>query len=89
MLKNTENKEYFSTGELARLLNISRISIFKRIRSGKIKAIKVGHNYIIPREEFMSIIGTFISKDRKNEIDAVVRSAVLEYGEALKLLGSE
>jgi hypothetical protein len=37
----------------------------------------------------MSAIGTFISTDKKSEIDKVVKRAVKEYGETLRLLGEE
>ncbi len=84
-----EQTKYMSTSELAKLLHVSRIAVFKKIRSGKIKAFKVGRNYVIPMEEVMSAIGTFISPEKKFEIDEVVKRAVKEYGQALKLLGNE
>lgn len=34
-------------------------------------------------------IGTFISSEKKDEIDEVVKKAVEKYGEALRLLGRE
>ncbi|MEK7227964.1 MAG: excisionase family DNA-binding protein [Patescibacteria group bacterium] len=90
MLQNKgENNKYISTMELAKLLGVSRIAVFKKIQSGKIKAFKVGKNYVIPIEEFMNAVGTFISQDKKEEISAVVKKAVKEYGKALDLLGAE
>ena len=49
----------------------------------------MGKNYVIPIEEFMNAVGTFISQDKKEEISAVVKKAVKEYGKALDLLGAE
>ena len=90
MLKNKgEKQEYISTVELAKLLGVSRIAIFKNIQSGKIKAFKVGKNYVIPIEEFMNVVGTFITEDKKGEIENIVKKAVKEYGKALDLLGAE
>lgn len=89
MSKETKNIQYLSTAELAKLLGVSRIAVFKKIQSGKIKGFKVGRNYVIPVEEFMSAVGTFISQDKKDEIKKIVKKAVTEYGEALKLLGQE
>lgn len=89
MLKETKNIQYLSTAELAKLLGVSRIAVFKKIQSGKIKGFKIGRNYVIPVEEFMSAVGTFISQDKKDEIKKIVKKAVTEYGEALKLLGRE
>ena len=65
MNENKPKKEYFSTSELAHLLGVSRVAIFKKIQSGKIKAFKVGRNYVVPAEEFLSAIGTFILPEKK------------------------
>ena len=94
MLQNKEflrfrDKKYFSTAELAKFLGVSRIAVFKKIKSGQIKAEKIGRNYIIPKEELASILGLFVPERRKKEIDEVVRRAVKEYGSALRLLGKE
>ena len=86
-----ENKEkkYLTTAELAKLLNVSRIAVFKKIKSGKINGFKIGRNYVIPTEEFLKAVGTFVSQEKKDEIDKIVKKAVKEYGETLKLLGEE
>lgn len=84
-----KNTQYLSTIELAKLLHVSRIAIFKKIQAGRIKAFKIGRNYAIPAEEFMNAVGTFIPQEKKDEITEVVKRAVKEYGETLKLLGEE
>ena len=84
-----KNTQYLSTNELAKLLHVSRIAVFKKIQTGKIKAFKIGRNYVIPVEEFMNAVGTFIPQEKKDEINEVVKRAVKEYGETLKLLGEE
>ena len=89
MLKNKDKKEYLSTSELAHLLGVSRIAVFKKIKAKKIKAFKIGRNYVIPMEEFYTAIGTFLSPEKKKEMDEVVKKAVEEYGEALRRLGAE
>jgi excisionase family DNA binding protein len=81
--------KYISTTELAKLLHISRIAIFKKIKSGKIKAVKVGRNYVIPHEEALAAMGAFISAEKKDLINRVVKDAVHEYGETFRLLGKE
>ncbi len=83
------NKQYFSTPELAQLLGVSRIAIFKKIKSGKIKAQKIGRNYIIPRVELESILGHFLTENKKEKIDKAVGRVVRQYGEALRKLGKE
>lgn len=42
------NEQFLSTKEAAKLLGISPVAVFKRIKSGSIPAIKVGRNYVIP-----------------------------------------
>lgn len=72
-MQNIDSKKYLSTTELADLLKVSRIAVFKKIRTGKIKAFKIGRNYVIPIEEFMSAVGTFVSPEKKSEIDGKVK----------------
>ncbi len=57
MNENKVKKEYLSTSELAKLLGVSRIAVFKKIKSGKIKAFKIGRNYVVPIEEFWTAKG--------------------------------
>ncbi len=81
------NKEFFSTTELAELLGISRIAVYKRIKKGKIKAKKIAGNYVIERKDLGGILDKeFTDKDKK-EIEEVVKKTVEEYGETLELLG--
>jgi excisionase family DNA binding protein len=90
MANNIEKrKEFLTVAELARLLNVSRIAVFKKVKSGQIKGFKIGRNYVIPSEEFLAAVGTFVSQDKKNDIRKIVKKAVDEYGETLKLLGEE
>ncbi len=77
-MEKTIKKQYLSTAEFAKLLNVSRITVFKKIQSGKIKGFKIGRNYVIPVEEFMAAAGTFISQERKGQIDEVIKKAVAE-----------
>ena len=37
----------------------------------------------------MTAVGTFVSQEKKDEINKIVKKAVKEYGETLKLLGEE
>lgn len=83
------DKKTLSTTELAKILGISRIAVFKRVKSGHIKARKVGRNFIIELKELPKILGTVLNKNLKREIDASVDKTVKEYGDTLKLLGKE
>ena len=46
------NKDFLTTTEVSKVLGISRIAVFKKIKSGEIKAQKNGRNYIIHRNDF-------------------------------------
>lgn len=94
MLKNRhilekDNKKYYSAPEIAKLLGVSRIAIFKKIKSGHIHAEKVGRNYIVPREEYAAILGIFVPERRKKDIENAVERIVKNYGSALRKLGQE
>lgn len=84
-----ENKAYFSVIEVAKILGISRIAVFKKIKSGKIKAIKIGRAFAIPKSEFESILGKILTKNQKKDIDEGVKKTIKEYGNVLELLGKE
>ncbi len=83
------NRELITTTELAKILGISRIAVFKRIKRGQIKAIRVGRNFVIPKDSLPEILGQVLSKKNKTEIETAVKKTVREYGQTLRLLGNE
>ena len=84
-----KNKDNVSTTELAKLLGISRIAIFKRIKSGRIKAKKLGRAYYISNKDLPAILGDIVGENEKKNIDEAVTKAVKQYGETFRLLGQE
>lgn len=82
-------KELISTIAVAKILGISRIAVFKKIKSGEIKAIKVGRNFVIDTTDLPDILNKTLGENKKREIEQAVKRTVREYGETLKLLGSE
>lgn len=82
-------KSYFTTGELAKILGISRIAIFKKIKKGQIKAMKIGRLYAVAKSEIPSLTRESLTKNNKEMIDKAVVKTVAEYGETLRLLGQE
>jgi excisionase family DNA binding protein len=84
-----ENKELITTTELAKILGISRIAVFKRIKRGHIKAMRVGKNFVIPKDSLPEILGRILSEKSKREIETAVKKTVKEYGQTLRLLGNE
>lgn len=93
MEKNKERKsKYVSVIELATMLGISRIAVFKRIKKGQIPAEKIGRSYAIPEEFVSSMIhdkNRQLTETDKNNIERTVKKVVREYGETLKRLGKE
>ena len=84
-----ENRELITTAELAKILGISRIAVFKRIKRGQIKAIRVGRNFVIPKHSIPEVLGQVLSKKNKREIETAVKKTVKEYGQTLRLLGNK
>lgn len=84
-----KNKELITTAELAKILGISRIAVFNRIKKGQIKAIRVGRNFAIPKDSLPEVLGQVLSKKNKTEIEIAVKKTVREYGQTLRLLGNE
>ena len=76
------DKKYLTTSEAAKLLGISRVAVFKKIKKGEKQAIKAGRNYLIYNED---TTGGNTGKNIEKSVNRVVR----EYGEAIKLLGDE
>ena len=83
------DKNLLSTAQAAKLLGISRVAVLKQIVSGKLKAQKVGRNFVIRREDLPIERGGELTEAKKKLIDDAVRKTVREYGETLKLLGRE
>jgi len=80
-------KDFISTMEAAKILGISRVAVFNKIKSGEIQAMKVGRNYIIARDEIMKTPKKGeLSNKKKEAIDRGVDRVIKEYGETLKLL---
>lgn len=82
-------KEYITIPELAKLLGVSRIAIYNRVKKGQIPATRIGRTYIIEDKTISKILGKEVTTKGKKRIDAAVRKTVREYGEVLKLLGRE
>jgi len=79
----------YTVKQLADILGVSRIAVFKKIQNGSIKAKKVGKTYYIPRKELKGLVYSDLSDKLKNEIEHGVKKVVREYGDLLKMLGKE
>jgi len=83
------DKKYISIPEAAKIMGLSRIAVFRKVKNGEIPAIKIGRTYAIAANSLDSLIGKALNETQKKEIDSAVRKTVKEYGETLKLLGRE
>ncbi len=84
-----ENNDFISTTELAKILGISRIAVFKKIKSGTIKAKKIGRNFMISKKDLPAVLGEVVSEEQKKDINEAVKKAIHQYGETFRLLGKE
>jgi excisionase family DNA binding protein len=80
---------YITIPQLARVLNISRSTVFKWVNLGKIKATKVGGTWIIDDPELANILKGKITDKDKRKIEEFVQKAVEQYGELFKRLSKE
>jgi len=51
MVNISKQKDFYTTAELAKILGISRIAVFKRIKNGSIKAQKNGRNFVVFKKD--------------------------------------
>jgi len=84
-----EKGEYLTIPQLAGLLGISRIAVYRKVKKGQIKAVRIGRNFAIPQKQIKAILGKALRTEDKAEIEEAVKKTVREYGETLRLLGSE
>lgn len=84
-----EANKYITIPQLARILGLSRIAVYKKVRKGEIRAVRIGRNYAIPKDKISGILGKTLKESDKKEIDRAVKKTVREYGEVLRLLGNE
>ena len=85
-MQHKEN-EYVTIPTLAKMLGLSRVAVFKKVKKGEIKAIKIGKTYGISKKNLDVLFGKVLGDDEKREIDLAVGKTVAEYGQTLKLLG--
>jgi excisionase family DNA binding protein len=80
---------YITIPQLAKMLGVSRVTIYRKVKSGRIPAVKVGHTYVITDDEIETILAKELTSRDKSRIESLVKRVVNEYGETLKLLGKE
>ena len=84
-----QNEEYLTIPQLAKILGVSRITIYNKVKNGEIEAIRIGRIYAIPKKFLSEILGETLSAKTKKLIDKAVIRTIQEYGEVLIKLGNE
>ncbi len=51
-----KNKEFYKAEELAELLEVNIMTIYRYIKAGRLKAYKIGREFRIDRNEFQSFL---------------------------------
>lgn len=81
--------DFFSTSEAAKILGVSRITVFNKIKMGKIPATKVGRNFVIRKSDVLKASGELLTNKQKRGINKAVERAAKQYGELFERLGKE
>lgn len=84
----TKNK-HISTTEVAKMLGISRVAVFYKIKKGDIPAVKVGRNYVIHPADLLRSSGSELTAKDRRCIAHAVKRTVGQYRKTLELLGRE
>jgi excisionase family DNA binding protein len=80
--------ELISVAQAAKLLNLSRMQVFRKIKQGRIKAKKIGRAYVVDKTSLGPIFEKTTQKEEQLIKQAVDRT-FKEYGETLRKLGAE
>ncbi len=81
--------KYITIPQLAKILGISRIAVYKKVKSGQIKATRIGKKYVISDRDITHLLGGKLSGKDKKRIDAAIQKVIAEYGELLRMLGKD
>jgi len=81
--------DYMTIPQLAAILGISRIAVYRRGKKGDIPAVRVGRMYAIDPAYVENLLGGAISEADKREIDEAIVKTIKDYGEVLRMLGKE
>jgi len=88
-----KEKKFLSIAQVAKILGISRIAVYQKVKKGQIEAIRIGRNYAIPedfvKKKVVNIKGYVLTEEEKSQIERAVEKTVEEYGEVLRMLGKE
>jgi excisionase family DNA binding protein len=77
-LLHKQIEPHYSTSCIAHILKVSRVTVFRYIKEGKLKAIKQGRNYQITESSYHSFVFDHrLNKERQEEIKKHLMELVL------------
>lgn len=89
-MQKLQKDNLLSTSQVAELLGVTRITVFRWIKDGVIEATKVGRNYVVTPEALACQLNTqTLSESQKSNIKQLIDKAVHDYGETIRMLGRE
>jgi len=74
-----ENNKYITIPQMAKILGLSRIAVYKKVKKGEIEAIRIGRNYAIHKKSVANILGKDLKEKDKNEIDPCQGSRIYRF----------
>ena len=84
----SQNK-FLTIPQLAKILGVSRITVYKKVKSGEIKATRVGRIFVISKNDIKSLLDNTLDDEIKKLIDEAVDKTIKDYGEVLIKLGRD
>ncbi|MDP3793770.1 MAG: helix-turn-helix domain-containing protein [Candidatus Uhrbacteria bacterium] len=82
-------KKIFSIKEVADLLGVDRVTVYRWVKSGKVKAEMIGGAYVISVVDLPHHFIGGLSEDKKIQIRDAVAQALEQYGETFRALAQE
>ncbi|GAG51297.1 unnamed protein product, partial [marine sediment metagenome] len=55
--------EYITIPQLANILGLSRVAVYKKVKKGQIKAVRIGRNFAIDRKYVLNILGKALGQE--------------------------
>lgn len=69
------NRDFISTSEAAKVLGVSRITVWNKIEQRKLWATKVGHSYMIRRSDLAKVAESLIVRRyQKKPADEILKN---------------
>lgn len=85
----TRKKEFFTIPEVAKLLGLSRITVYKKVKAGEIKADLVGKTYMIRDRELSQVLNKKLTPSDLRSVEKSVNKGIRQYGDVFKWLAHE